>query len=148
MPPTTGGSTSGSSISERTTRWPGNDVRASTSAIGTPRSRQSAVDASEVRRLSLSASSDSCVVTRAPNRGQSTRVAIATSGSRTKTAPRRAGTKTHPGTPDQRLLTRSWSRLREPRSRQHLLPLAAGHELDELAGQVRVLAAGERGDRV
>ena len=43
MPPTTGGSTSGSSTSERSSRWPGNDVRASTSAIGTPRTTQSTV---------------------------------------------------------------------------------------------------------
>ena len=55
MPPTTGGSTSGSSTSERTSPWPRKLVRASTSAIGTPSSTHRTVPTSDVRRLSDSA---------------------------------------------------------------------------------------------
>ena len=63
MPPTTGGSTSGSSTSERTHALAREVVRASTIAIGTPKSTQSTVLIAEVRRLSQSAvSADSDVI--------------------------------------------------------------------------------------
>ena len=55
MPPTTGGSTSGSRISGRSHRTPGPSLRASTSAIGTPSSTHSTVLAAAVFRLSYSA---------------------------------------------------------------------------------------------
>ncbi len=55
MPPTTGGNTSGSSTSARTTRITSPSLRAKTSAIGTPISTQSTVLTSAVRRLSSSA---------------------------------------------------------------------------------------------
>ena len=55
MPPTTGGSTSGSSTSDRASRSPGNVARASTNAIGVPSSTHRTVLAVEVFRLSHSA---------------------------------------------------------------------------------------------
>ena len=91
MPPTTGGSTSGSRISERTTRMPGNRVRASTRAIGTPNTRHSSVDTVEVCRLSFRAASDDAAVISSTKRDQSTREIIATSGKITSTAPSPAG---------------------------------------------------------
>ena len=51
MPPTTGGSTSGSSTSARRIDWPGNRPRARTSAIGTPSSTHTTVLALAVFRL-------------------------------------------------------------------------------------------------
>jgi hypothetical protein len=60
IPPTTGGSTSGSSVSERRTDRPGNLVRAKTSAKGTPSSRQmrvATVAVSSDRRSAVSADS-------------------------------------------------------------------------------------------
>ena len=91
MPPTTGGRTSGNRISERRMRWPRNDVRASTRAIGTPNNTHSAVAAIEVCRLSRSAATEDSDVIRAGNRDQSTRVVIAASGRMTKSAPSPAG---------------------------------------------------------
>ena len=58
MPPTTGGNTSGSRISGRSTCVIRPPRRASTSAIGTPNNRHSAVLATAVRRLSSSAACD------------------------------------------------------------------------------------------
>lgn len=100
MPPTTGGSTKGSSINDRTIRWPGNDVRASTNAIGTPSTMHNTVDALDVRRLSSSAAREDSEVIKAMNRDHSTLDAIAARGRTTNTAPSAAGTNTHRGSPE------------------------------------------------
>ncbi len=92
MPPTTGGSTSGSSTSERSRPWPGNWVRASTTAIGTPITMQASVLMADVRRLRASAALDPSEVISSKKLPHSTRETIATSGSSTNTAPARAGT--------------------------------------------------------
>ena len=60
MPPTTGGSTSGSRISGRSHRTTRPSLRASTSAIGTPSTTHSIVLADAVFRLSSSAVRDDC----------------------------------------------------------------------------------------
>ncbi len=91
MPPTTGGRTSGNSISERRMRCPRKELRASTMAIGTPNSRHKAVEAIEVCRLSRSAATEDSEVIRAKNRDQSTRVVMAAKGKMTNSAPSPAG---------------------------------------------------------
>jgi hypothetical protein len=92
MPPTTGGSTSGSRISgliHRTTRA---SLRANTMAIGTPSTMQSTVLAAAVLRLSSSAVNDDVLVISDQKLGQSTLAATAISGRMTKIAPMAAGT--------------------------------------------------------
>ena len=66
-------------------------MRASTSAIGTPNSRHSSVDAVEVCRLSFNAASEDGLVISSTKRGQSTREIIAARGKITNTAPSPAG---------------------------------------------------------
>src|SRR5690606_28207812 len=86
-------------------------------------------------------------VTSAPNCDQSTREAIATSGSTTNAAPTAAGTKIQPGRPGPcRGRDTLWPA--EPGVREHLLTGLAEHEVDELAGELGVIASGERSDRV
>jgi hypothetical protein len=92
MPPTTGGSTSGSRIRGRVSRTTRASLRANTSAIGTPRTKHSAVLAAAVRRLSSSADSDAGLVISDQNRGQSTLAATAMRGTATNNAPSAAGT--------------------------------------------------------
>ena len=72
-------------------------LRASTSAIGTPSSTQSAVLAAAVLRLSNSAVLDEGLVISDQKFGQSTLIAIANSGRTTNTVPRAAGTYTQLG---------------------------------------------------
>ena len=62
MPPTTGGSTSGSRISGRIHRTTRESLRANTMAIGTPSTMHSAVLAAAVLRLSSSAVNDDVLV--------------------------------------------------------------------------------------
>ncbi len=91
MPPTTGGSTSGSSTRARRMDWPGNCPRASTSAIGTPISTQTTVLAPAVFRLNISAARDDSEVMRPMKFGQSILSRIAISGAMTNSAPSVAG---------------------------------------------------------
>ncbi len=91
MPPTTGGNTSGNNTRDRTSRCPGNCSRASTMAIGTPRTRQTSMLVNDVCRLSVSAASDDGLAIRTPKRAQSIRSIIATSGSATNNPPMTAG---------------------------------------------------------
>ena len=107
MPPTTGGSTSGSRISGRSNRTSRPVLRASTNAIGTPSSTQSAVLAAAVFRLSNSAVLDDELVISDQKFSQSTLTAIATSGSTTKTVPAAAGMYTQRGRSVQRSLIRT-----------------------------------------
>src|ERR1700755_1552693 len=94
MPPTTGGSTSGSRISGRSSRTSRAVLRANTSAIGTPSSTHSTVLAAAVLRLSSRAVFDEELVISDQKFGQSTLIAIASSGSTTNRAPRAAGADT------------------------------------------------------
>ena len=87
MPPTTGGRTSGSSTSARSTDWPGNRPRASTSAIGTPISTHTTVLAVAVFRLRTSAAREDSEVTSGTKCAQSILSRIATSGTITNSAP-------------------------------------------------------------
>src|SRR5690625_6787071 len=103
MPPTTGGNTSGSRITGRNSRTNRARLRANTSAMGTPNSTHSAVLAAAVLRLSASAAVDDSLVNSAVKRGQSTRTAIASSGTTTNAAPAAAGRYTQRGSPAGRL---------------------------------------------
>src|SRR3979409_71635 len=107
MPPTTGGSTSGSRISGRSSRTSRAVLRASTSAMGTPSSTHSTVLAAAVFRLSNNAVFDEELVISDQKFGQSTLIAIASSGSTTKAAPTAAGTNTQRGRLLPRLLIRT-----------------------------------------
>ncbi len=129
MPPTTGGSTSGSSTSERSTPWPGNVVRASTIAIGIPNSTQSRVLTADVRRLSQSASFDASDVISRAKSDQSTRATIATSGSSRKRRPERP--------PGRRSSGGSTARVPQaPKSARIPWPVSPSDQLDELLGEV------------
>src|ERR1700751_1595158 len=97
MPPTTGGSTNGSRISVPSSRTGRTLLRASPSAIGPPSSTQSTVLAAAVFRLSNSAVFDEGLVISDQKFGQLTLIAIANSGSTTKTVPTAAGTYTQRG---------------------------------------------------
>src|SRR5512139_208551 len=99
MPPTTGGSTSGSKMSGRAIRTAWLSLRASTNAIGTPRSRHSTVLAVAVRRLNVSAVTDDSLPTSARKCGQSTLTATATRGVTTNRAPTAAGRYSQRGNP-------------------------------------------------
>ena len=92
MPPTTGGSTSGSRISGRSNRTTRPSLRASTSAIGTPSSTHSSVLAAAVLQAQQQRRrrEDSLVISD-QNCGQSTLATTATSGSTTNSAPSAAG---------------------------------------------------------
>ena len=92
MPPTTGGSTSGSRISGRIRRNHRASLRASTNAIGTPSNTHSTVLAAAVLRLSTSAVIEDGLVISDKKCGQSTLAATAISGSTTNSAPTAAGT--------------------------------------------------------
>src|SRR3954453_20145544 len=148
MPPTTGGSTNGSRTSERTTRWPGNVVLASTMAIGTPTITQAVVEAVDVCRLSFRAARDDSDVIREKKSDHSTRAAIATSGSTTNRPPTSAGTYSQRGRPEYIPARRIVLRLGEAGGGQDVLAVGPGDQTDELLGQLLVLAAGQRGDRV
>ena len=100
MPPTTGGSTSGSSTSDRASRNPGKLALASTNAIGVPSSTHSTVLAVEVFRLSHSAAIEDSEVMSSQNDDHWTRASMATNGSTMNTPPSTAGTKIQPGSPD------------------------------------------------
>src|SRR3954447_19605093 len=147
MPPTTGGSTSGSRTNERSTRRPRKSLLASTMAIGTPSTTHSTVARADVRRLSVSAATDDSEVISARNCAQSTRVHMATSGNSTNTAPTAAGTNSQAGSPIRlgRPLT---SGLGEPGCGQDRLPGAAGDRVLELLRQLSVLAVRQERDRV
>jgi hypothetical protein len=97
MPPTTGGNTSGSRISGRINRTSRAVLRASTRAIGTPSNTHSTVLAAAVFRLSNSAVLDEELVINDQKFGQSTLIAIASSGSTTKVVPTAAGMYTQRG---------------------------------------------------
>src|SRR5689334_11459290 len=92
MPPTTGGSTSGSRINGLAIRTRREVLRASTSAIGTPNTRHSAVLAAAVLRLNTSAVVDDSLLINDQKFGQSTLTAIASNGTTTNNAPIAAGT--------------------------------------------------------
>src|SRR4051812_50020428 len=122
--------------------------------MGIPNTRQSAVLAVDVLRLSQNAACESSEVISEPKSPQSTLARIATSGSSTNATPTRAGTYTHRGrstgrgavTGRPRSRLESW--LGEAGLLQDGLPLVAGHEVDELLGEVGALRALERHDRV
>jgi hypothetical protein len=97
MPPTTGGSTSGSRISGRSNRTSRIVLRASINAIGTPNSTHSTVLAAAVFRLSNSAVVDEELVISDQKCVQSTSIAIAISGNTTKVVPAAAGIYTQRG---------------------------------------------------
>ncbi len=99
MPPTTGGSTSGSRTNPRITDIQRKGLRASTTARGTPSTRHNAVAAAEVRRLNASASRDAGDVTSDGNVVQSTVSSIDTRGTTTNSNPSAAGTNNHRGSP-------------------------------------------------
>src|SRR3954465_9893885 len=107
MPPTTGGSTSGSRISGRAVRTSRASLRANTSAIGTPSSRQSAVLAAAVLRLSASAVVDDSLEINDQKFGQSTLAATAISGTTTNSAPIAAGTYIQRGSTDHEPMART-----------------------------------------
>src|SRR6516165_5387768 len=107
MPPTTGGSTSGSRIRGRSRPTSRAPLRASTSAMGTPSSTHNAVLAAAVLRLSNRAVLDEGLVISDQKFGQSTLIAIANSGSTTNAVPTAAGTYTQRGRSLQPLLMRT-----------------------------------------
>ncbi|BAS11293.1 hypothetical protein AHiyo4_47150 [Arthrobacter sp. Hiyo4] len=92
MPPTTGGSTSGSRTSERRKRWPGKLPRARTRASGTPSTVHRTVLAAEVRRLNPRACNDASEVISGMNWAQLTLATMAASGSTTNRPPAAART--------------------------------------------------------
>src|SRR6478672_5786502 len=100
MPPTTGGSTNGSSTSDLASRSPGKLALASTNAMGVPSSTHSTVLAVEVFRLSHSAAIEDSEAISSKNDDHWTRASMATSGSTMNTPPTTAGTKIQPGSPD------------------------------------------------
>ena len=119
-------------------------MRARTTAIGTPTRTQSSVLAAEVWRLRTNAALDDSEVIRSPKLHQSTRATIATSGTRTNAAPRAAG-QVDPAR--QPVSTRDLVR-REPGLLQDRLALLAEDQLDEVGGQVGLVAVLDGGDRV
>src|SRR6185436_18780011 len=139
MPPTTGGSTNGSSTSERTMPCPRKLVRARTTAIGTPNRMQRRVLVLEVRRLSSRASRDASEVMSSKKRLQGVRATMATSGSSTKAAPTKAGTKSQAGTPTRSRGSATSGRRREAGVLQDRLSGLAEHQVDELLGEVDLL---------
>src|SRR6478735_3523741 len=148
MPPTTGGSTIGSSTTERTSPCPRKLVRASTSAIGTPNSRHRTVASKDVRRLNDSAVSAESEVTSSKKLPHSTRDTIPTSGSSTRAAPSAAGTKIQAGSPTCRCLVATSLRLPEAGIGEDLLACVAEHEVDELVGEVLGVGSLDGCDRV
>src|SRR5664279_2253763 len=100
MPPTTGGSTKGSSTSDRASRRPGNLALANTNAIGVPSRTHSIVLAVEVFRLSHKAAIEDSEVMSSQNDDHWTRTSMATSGNTMNAPPRTAGMNTQPGNLD------------------------------------------------
>src|SRR6478735_9260247 len=173
MPPTTGGSTNGSSTRDRASRRPGNVARANTKAIGVPNTTHSTVLAVEVFRLNHRAATADSEVMSSQNDDHWTRASIATSGSTMNTPPRTAGMKIHRGSPDpvpaqpgaRRVGTASalfiqsvtgraiagggMSRRRLETGRgQHLLAFRPGDQIDKFRRQSGLGGGGEGGDRV
>ncbi|CAI4166363.1 hypothetical protein CCOS2040_14690 [Streptomyces albidoflavus] len=98
-PPTVGGSTMGSSTSERTSALPGNGTRASSQASGTPISSESSSAQPETTSDSRSAWVTCGVVRWWSREGQSVLASTPTSGSSRKATPTSAGTSSPAGTP-------------------------------------------------
>jgi hypothetical protein len=90
MPPTTGGSTSGSSTRERRRPCSRNLPRARTRANGTPRTMHRTVLAADVRRLRPKADKAGSEVTRGTKSAQFTLATIANRGRITSRAARTA----------------------------------------------------------
>ena len=91
-PPTVGGSTIGSSTSERTSALPGKWTRASSQASGTPRTRDSPSAQKETSSESRSASVTPGLVRWAPSSPHSVRARMPTSGSSRNAMASSAGT--------------------------------------------------------
>ncbi len=96
-PPTVGGSTIGSSTSERTNALPGNGTRASSHASGTPKSSERPSDQSETRRERRSAWVVGSAVRCAPRSPQEVRARMPTSGSIRNATASSAGTVSRSG---------------------------------------------------
>lgn len=92
-----GGSTIGSSTSERTNALPGNGTRASSQASGTPNSSESPSDQSETSSESRSASVVASAVRWSPSSPQEVRARIPMSGSIRKATASSAGTVSRSG---------------------------------------------------
>ena len=152
MPPTTGGSTIGSSVSARTTPRPGYATRACTHASGTPSTTAIAVAASDVSIDSRSATSDSCSDSTdhadvhgarhsRPARG-TTKMAAATTAPASTTAGTRSRRAAVRCIVSLRLRTAAVEkRVQEAVDGERLLPAPAGE------GEIEALAVGRGGDR-
>src|SRR5699024_8701430 len=139
MPPTTGGSTKGSSTRERTTVRPRNSARASSRDIGTPTSTHSSALVPEVCTLRRRAESEDSLVSRAPAADQSTRAAIAVR------AAARTGRRARPAPGSRRAATSSAG---EAVLVEDRLSHLAADQVDELLPEPGVLGSPHRGDRV
>jgi hypothetical protein len=100
-PPTTGGSTSGTVTSARSTRTPGTADRASTHASGTPASRQPAVARLADTIDSRSAASTVRLRSWSGSCPQGARTSNAASGSTRNARPATAGSHSVGGMPDR-----------------------------------------------
>src|SRR4051794_36872642 len=156
MPPTTGGSTSGRSTNERSSRTPGTRLRAKIRAIGTPSTTHSTVLASAVFRLSHKAARDDSDVSSDRKSDHGTLTSTATRGSSTNSAPSKAGTWIQLGSPvvggrgaGRRSVARGpVSGSAEGRITQHLLALGSGDVVLELTREGLLPAGGQDRDRV
>lgn len=106
-PPTTGGSTSGRVTRARITRRPGNSVRASSQASGTPSTSEIAVAAVAQISESRSACQTSALDSSAGSDRQGALTSRPTNGSTRKTSPSRAGSSSAIGIRDR---GPAWSR--------------------------------------
>src|SRR5690606_16601097 len=161
-PPTTGGSTSGTVTSARTSRRPGNSTRASSQASGTPNSRQKAVATVADTSDSRSASSTCGSASRSSSVGQGARTSRPASGSTRKASPATAGTTriqgSRPATADP--VRRPAGPVRrvaeeligsgslESGPGQRVPALLRQHQVHELPGRLTGGRLGESGDRV
>ena len=155
MPPTTGGSTSGSRTSDRSRPCPGKLVRASTSASGTPSTMQRTVVAAEVRRLSHERGARRLGGDQRPEVGP-----VDPGDHRDQRQqheqpprPRPGGRPSGAARPalrarDARPVTRVEPGLAEARVGQDAAAVVAEDEVHEVLGQVGLVAAGDGGDRV
>ena len=135
IPPTTGGSTRGSSTRARRTDWPGNRPRASTSAIGTPSTTHTAVLAVAVFKLKTSAAREDSEVISGMKCAQSILSRIATSGTITKSAPTDGRQVDPGGQPDLDQPAgppRSGHGAAKPAAAKTSCPCGPGDEIDEL----------------
>src|SRR3954454_18379554 len=143
-PPTTGGSTSGTVTSARSTDRPRTRERASTQASGTPSTRDTSV-------ASVAESSDNrsaCPTTGSVSRGSRSdhgaRITSPSRGSTRSARPRAAGTRSGSGTPPRG----SGGRRTEAGVGQRLLTRVGEHQVDERRRGRGVGRGRERADRI